>query len=83
MEGLRNEPVWHRSGDICAVSDGDRHLGHIVRTDAWEAYDATKLNGNGTGFKYLGQFERSVDAELAVNKSLTMSARPKTLRAGG
>jgi hypothetical protein len=47
---------WQDSDQICALADSDRHLGHLIRTDRWYAYDATRLDEKSNGFKCLGAF---------------------------
>jgi hypothetical protein len=57
------ERSWRDSDFVCALADTDRHLGHLIRTREWNAYDATRPNESSTGFKYLGAFD-----DLAVAK---------------
>jgi hypothetical protein len=76
-------PAWRDSEYICAVADEDRHLGHAVQTEKWHAYDATKLNAESNGFKYLGEFDTAVEAKEAVERSFAQSSRADQRRAGG
>ena len=57
------ERSWRDSDFVCALADTDRHLGHLIMTGEWNAYDATRPNESSTGFKYLGAFD-----DLAVAK---------------
>jgi|SRR5579863_2807307 len=77
-------PVWRDSDYICALAGDHRHLGHVVQADTlgvWHAYDATKLNAAGNGFKYAGQFDTLADAKAAVENSIAYQ-RPSVFRAG-
>ena len=61
---------WRDSRHICALSDGDRHLGHIVlEAGQWICFDATHLNDVRTGFKLLGNFPSITVAKAAVEAS--------------
>ena len=62
--------TWRHSQDICALTDRDRQLGHVVRTDAWHAFDAIHPNKEGTGFTYLGAFPEREEAKYAVEAAL-------------
>ena len=63
-------PAWRISAQICAFSDGERHLGHIVKVGArWHAYDATHSNGTEDGFLCLGNFVSTESAKDAVEQS--------------
>ena len=73
---------WFDSSAVCALSDTDRHLGHVVfNKGRWEAFDATHLNDARDGFKYLGAFPTSADAKAAVEASISPTVRVQ--RAGG
>jgi hypothetical protein len=64
-------PGWRDSNNVCALSDGDRHLGHIVlKAGQWNAFDATHLNENRSGFRYLGTFPSLNLAKTAVEASV-------------
>jgi hypothetical protein len=63
-------PFWRSSGDICAFADDERHLGHVIRTDQWQAFDATKSNDAGDGFHYLGSYADVNAAREAVEDSV-------------
>lgn len=66
-------PRWQDGEDVCALSDGDRHLGHIERVEAgWKAYDATHPDGERNGFKDLGVFDDVISAKAAVELSCAM-----------
>ena len=63
-------PAWRISAQICALSDGERHLGHIVKVGSrWHAYDATRSNETGDGFLCLGNFVSMESAKAAVEQS--------------
>ncbi len=70
-------PVWRDGEELCAIADNFRHLGHIVRTDSWHAYDATKLNDVGDGFKYLGPHTTAKEAKGSVENSIAAAVRRK------
>ena len=75
-------PVWRNSEDVCELADDERHLGHALRTDQWQAYDATKLNVTENGFRYLGSFVSSSAARNAIDTSVARSEKPLVRRAG-
>jgi hypothetical protein len=62
--------LWQDSDQVCALTDSDRHLGHLIRSDRWYAYDATRLDESSRGFTCLGAFSDLESAkrilELAV-----------------
>jgi hypothetical protein len=65
--------VWRNSGHICALSDGERHLGHVVKIGGrWHAHDATHSNEAGDGFRFLGTFAAVKPAKEAVEQSLSL-----------
>jgi hypothetical protein len=62
--------AWRISGHICALSDGERHVGHIVKISGrWHAYDAMHSNETGDGFRSLGTFVSLEPAKGAVAQS--------------
>jgi hypothetical protein len=62
--------AWRISAHICALADGERHLGHIVKIGMrWHAYDATHSNETGDGFLCLGNFVSMESAREAVEQS--------------
>jgi hypothetical protein len=66
---------WRDSRDVCALSDSDRHLGHIVRAgDGWLAVDATHVNDQGTAFRPLGFFPTLAEAKEAVRAATRREA---------
>jgi hypothetical protein len=71
---------WRDSEFVCALADTDRHLGHLVKTKKWHAYDATHSNEASTGFKYLGAFVNVAAAKQAVDSSVaaTLKATPSS-----
>jgi hypothetical protein len=73
--------MWRDGGDISALCDDVRHLGHLVHVDVWHAFDATHLNEEQDGFKYVGGFEDRDDAKRAVENSIA-ARRPMVMHAG-
>jgi hypothetical protein len=64
-------PGWRDSNNVCALSDGDRHLGHVVlKAREWNAFDATHLDDKRNGFRYLGTFTSLNHAKAAVDNSV-------------
>lgn len=58
---------WRSSSQVCAYSDFDRHLGHIVRSsDGWLAFDGTHTNPRGNAFRLIGFFHSAEAARAAV-----------------
>jgi hypothetical protein len=74
--------LWKTSEHVCAFSDDERHLGHVIRTEHWNAYDATRLNEASGGFKYLGAFVDPATAMQAVELSVERRQEPLTMHAG-
>ena len=70
LEAVRvryQQPAWRRSGDTYGLDDGERHLGHIVKTGKlWVAFDGTRPNAATTGFRVLGTFPACKAAKEAV-----------------
>jgi hypothetical protein len=65
--------AWRISSQICALSDGERHVGHIVRIGGrWHAYDAMHSNETGDGFLCLGTFVAVESARDAVEQSYSL-----------
>jgi hypothetical protein len=59
--------AWRDSTNVCAFSDHERHLGHIVRAcEGWLAFDATHANEQGSWFRLLGYFPAITMAKEAV-----------------
>jgi hypothetical protein len=68
--GFHSGPAWRNSQQICALADGERHLGHILRIGGrWYAFDATHPNETGDGFRGLGSFASIASAREAVELS--------------
>lgn len=61
--------VWRDGEGICALADRERHLGHVVRTEDWHAFDGTHLNNAGDGFRYLGAYQTADQAKSAVERA--------------
>jgi hypothetical protein len=66
---------WRNARHICALADEERHLGHVVMTDQWHAYDAVHPNETATGFTYLGAFVSRSEAKDAVEAAVTAGER--------
>jgi hypothetical protein len=76
-------PGWRDSNNVCALSDGDRHLGHVVlKARRWNAFDATHLDDNRSGFRSLGTFASLNHAKAAVEKSIAPHGDEVVLAAG-
>ncbi len=73
--------VWRDGKDICALSDDDRHLGHVVNDGKWHAFDAVHHNAEGNGFRHVGAFATVVDAKAAVERSVIERVDRKGKRA--
>ena len=78
---IEQHSTWRNGLYICALSDGNRHLGHIVKLEVWHAYDSIHLNDQQNGFRYSGEFERLSDAKRAVEHSVE-SGVTRVMRAG-
>ena len=64
---------WQNSDHTCALSDGERHIGHVVKIGGrWHAFDATRSNDAGDGFRALGTFLSVESARNAVEHSYRM-----------
>ncbi len=62
--------AWRTSSHICALSDGERHIGHVVRIGgSWHAFDAMHSNETGDGFLALGTFAAVEAAQRTVEQS--------------
>jgi hypothetical protein len=79
---ILDSSAWQRRGDVCTLSNSDRHLGHIVNLGVWHAFDGIHLNETGNGFKSVGLFETIDLAKEAVEQSISQSAKPKVMAAG-
>ena len=62
--------TWLYSDRICALADGDRHLGHLIRKERWYAYDATRVDEASRGFKCLGAFSDLISAKQMLELAL-------------
>jgi hypothetical protein len=63
-------PKWSNSRSVCALADGERHFGHILRIGGrWHAFDATRPNDDATGFLFLGCFGTLAAAKASVEQS--------------
>jgi hypothetical protein len=70
-------PEWRDSASICALADGERHYGHIVKIDGrWHAFDGTHSDPDGTGFLRLGSFSSMGSAKQAVERSSCSAQLP-------
>ena len=62
---------WRHTKTVCALSDSERHLGHIYKiAGKWHAYDATRLNEEGNSFLLLGQYPSLEAAQEAIERSV-------------
>ncbi len=75
-------PSWHDSPFICALADSERHLGHVVKTDVWHAYDATHTDFKINTFRYLGAFADLEEAKHCVENSSSWPFEMKVMTAG-
>jgi hypothetical protein len=79
---LDRTPGWRDSNNVCALSDGDRHLGHVVlKIRQWNAFDATHLDDKRNGFRYLGTFTSLNHAKAAVENSVGSDGKESVLAA--
>ena len=68
---------WRNSDHICALSDGERHVGHIVKIGGrWHAFDAMHSNEKGDGFRSLGTFASVGPAREAVEQGYLATPLP-------
>ncbi len=77
MQNMQNlSPVqWQVSENVCALCDSERHLAHLVMLRSrWFAFDATRSNEQGTGFKLLGSFAR-LETAMEIIESETLGIR--------
>lgn len=79
---LTRSRSWKTSEYVCAFSDDERHLGHVIRTEQWNAFDATRLGEASGGFKYLGSFADLARAMQAVERSVEQKRELRTMHAG-
>jgi hypothetical protein len=77
------ERSWRNSKFVCALADSERHLGHVVKTEKWRAYDATHLNDASQGFKYLGAFGGSAAGKRVVESSVAGLSGIRAMGAAG
>lgn len=65
-------PKWYVCENVCALSDPERHLAHVVRLQTrWFVFDATHLNIERLGCRYIGSFVRRQTAmEVAETEVL-------------
>ena len=68
--------AWRYSPHICALSDGERHVGHIVKIGGrWHAFDAMHSNDNGDGFRTLGTYASEGPARDVVEQCYRLLPR--------
>jgi hypothetical protein len=71
---VNRQPKWRTSSDVCAFTDGERHLGHVVRTDGlWWAFDATSMDDERKSFRLLGSFCSFGAAKETVEQAISPS----------
>ena len=65
---------------VCAFSDSERHLGHILKFESqWLACDGTRLGESRIGFRIIGVFPDMESAKRAVElASIRMAAGTAT-----
>jgi hypothetical protein len=69
--------TWRDSSSVCALADGQRHLGHVVRAgNCWLAFDATRSNSTGTGFRLIGSWMNVAVAKRALEQVLISDCSP-------
>jgi len=74
---LMTTQAWRDSDHICALSDGERHIGHVVKIGGrWHAFDATHSNEAGDGFRPLGTFTALNAAKQAVEQGYSLLPLP-------
>jgi hypothetical protein len=62
--------AWRNSDSVCALADGERHLGHAIKIGGrWHAFDATHMNPDSNGFRFLGTFASVASAREAIEKN--------------
>ena len=62
---------WQTAPGVCALSDGERHLGHVILTEGlWTAFDCTKMDAEYPEFLRLGTFVDAEEAMRAVERSV-------------
>lgn len=88
---VRRQPAWRTSDDVCGYADDERHFGHILKTgNHWTAFDSTRTNEEGNGFRLLGSFTSSAAAKKAVEQAtaearadaVTLAVLPRIKKAG-
>jgi len=68
-------PAWRNSKAICALADGERHLGHALKIGGrWHAFDATQFNDESNGFRLVGTFASLSAAKEAIEHSLGLAS---------
>ncbi len=68
--------AWRDSDSVCALVDDGRHMGHMVKAGScWLAYDATRTNESGTGFRLLGSWKEAAAAKFALEEALAPALR--------
>lgn len=75
-------PAWRDGEDLCALADGDRHLGHVINDGEWHAFDAVHPDHASHGFRHLGTFMTVRDAKDAVERAVSERAENKVRRVG-
>ena len=67
-------PAWRDGEDLCALADGDRHLGHVVNEGEWQAFDAIHPGHASHGFRHIGTFATLDAAKAAVERAISQRA---------
>ena len=64
---ITSAPAWRNSNSICALADGERHMGHVLKIGGrWHAFDGMHFNEESNGFRSLGSFASLTAAKEAV-----------------
>ncbi len=75
--------IWRVSRSVGALTDGERHIGHVVRNQGrWDAFDATQLASDGEGFLLVGTFHTLEAAQQALEQAWLDPAPPNARAAG-
>jgi hypothetical protein len=65
--GFNPAPAWRASNSVCALADGERHIGHVLKIGGrWHAFDGMHFNRESNGFRSLGSFASLTAAKEAV-----------------
>ena len=83
IQGAAKSAAWQDDIEVSALSDSERHLGHIFWDgDAWVAYDAVHPSPSSDGFLCLGRFRSVNEAKEVIEKSVGVLRRPVLCQKG-